>query len=478
MRGERLRLLLGLLVLAVGLRFAYELVVQPDDLYSIRCVRGRMMRRLAPRLADRRRSLRAGPAAAERLVVSLSNHRVLITSNFAGEDLVLFGTVEPDAGKTLRSGGYDLVVTVTGPRQTLRTRRKERVLGIWVNVDAREFVGVPSYLAMLSNRPVATIANVDTLRRLQIGLDNFLLPQRIGPDLADTVRDDPFRKAFVRLQARASSLSRAAERGDVPDAGGVPRRDLRCRRTSPIGNYEVDVKLFADGALVARASSALEVIKVGFEQYVADAARDNGLLYGLGDRADGAVHRLGRQRGVPQRLVRQAALGGKGVEAAVAQHVRGKGRACRTRRRRPRSRTLSPPVIGAESRHHHALAVAGKAAAADRAAAMRRPARPDADGRRSRRRAASARWRKVSAPIARAACEDAADAIGGLRIVIAGDPDPVAAALQARELMRDRRRQAAPGRRHRGNCRPAPRRSAAHSARSSAPSRASVAAVS
>jgi uncharacterized membrane protein YfcA len=36
MRGERLRLLLGLLVLAVGLRFAYQLVVKPDDLYSIR----------------------------------------------------------------------------------------------------------------------------------------------------------------------------------------------------------------------------------------------------------------------------------------------------------------------------------------------------------------------------------------------------------------------------------------------------------
>ena len=36
MRGERLRLLLGLLILAVGMRFAFQLVVQPDDLYSIR----------------------------------------------------------------------------------------------------------------------------------------------------------------------------------------------------------------------------------------------------------------------------------------------------------------------------------------------------------------------------------------------------------------------------------------------------------
>jgi uncharacterized membrane protein YfcA len=40
MRSERLRLLLGLLVLAVGLRFAFDLVVPPDDLYLIRVMEG------------------------------------------------------------------------------------------------------------------------------------------------------------------------------------------------------------------------------------------------------------------------------------------------------------------------------------------------------------------------------------------------------------------------------------------------------
>ena len=40
MRGERLRLLLGLLVFAVGLRFAYQVIVQPGDLYSIRLIGG------------------------------------------------------------------------------------------------------------------------------------------------------------------------------------------------------------------------------------------------------------------------------------------------------------------------------------------------------------------------------------------------------------------------------------------------------
>jgi hypothetical protein len=40
----------------------------------------------------------AEPAVAERLVVSLSNHRVAVTSNFVGEDLVLFGTISPTRG--------------------------------------------------------------------------------------------------------------------------------------------------------------------------------------------------------------------------------------------------------------------------------------------------------------------------------------------------------------------------------------------
>ena len=35
-RGEHLRLLLGLLILAVGIRFAIELVIRPDDLFTIR----------------------------------------------------------------------------------------------------------------------------------------------------------------------------------------------------------------------------------------------------------------------------------------------------------------------------------------------------------------------------------------------------------------------------------------------------------
>jgi uncharacterized protein (TIGR02186 family) len=220
------------------------------------------------------------PAVAERLVVSLSNHRVQITSNFTGEDLVLFGTIEPDKGKTTRQAGYDLVVTVTGPRQTLRARRKERVLGIWVNTTSRDFVGVPSYLAVLSNRPVTEITDAETRRRLQVGLDNFLLPQRIGPDVADTVVTDPFRVSFVRLQ-QERGVYRESPTAVTFLTPAVFRATIPLPADAPTGSYEIDVKLFADGAMIQRTTSALEVIKAGFEQYVANAAANHGFLYGL-----------------------------------------------------------------------------------------------------------------------------------------------------------------------------------------------------
>ncbi|MET0876632.1 MAG: TIGR02186 family protein, partial [Tardiphaga sp.] len=38
----------------------------------------------------------AQPAAAEKLIVSISRHQVLVTSSFTGTSIVLFGTVEPD----------------------------------------------------------------------------------------------------------------------------------------------------------------------------------------------------------------------------------------------------------------------------------------------------------------------------------------------------------------------------------------------
>jgi uncharacterized protein (TIGR02186 family) len=175
---------------------------------------------------------------------------------------------------------YDVVVTVVGPRQTYRTRRKERVLGIWVNVDSRSFLAVPSYLSVLANRPFTHITGTERLRKEQIGLDNYLLTQRVGADFGDTVRDDPFRVAFVRIENEQGLYSESAT-AVAFITPTVFRVAIPLPSAVPTGVYLTDVKLFAGGEIAGRSETAFEITKAGFEEFVAEAARDHGIIYGL-----------------------------------------------------------------------------------------------------------------------------------------------------------------------------------------------------
>ena len=219
-------------------------------------------------------------AHAERLIVSVSNHRVTVTPNYSGEELVLFGSVETDDKTPANRGNYDLVVTVSGPRADMVTRRKERRFGIWVNNDYRQFLKVPTYLAIFSNRPFGAIAPPEVQRRQQLGLNNVLLTQRVGPDYADVVPDDAFRSAFVRLRSQ-HGLYREATSAVTFLTPTLFRTGIPLPGEVPIGTYDVEIKLFADGALVTRTDTAFEIVKVGFEQFVANTARQNGFAYGL-----------------------------------------------------------------------------------------------------------------------------------------------------------------------------------------------------
>src|ERR1700751_703534 len=219
-------------------------------------------------------------AQAERLIVSVSNHRVTVTPNYSGEELVLFGAVEKDAATPAAGRTYDLVVTVLGPRADMVTRRKERKFGIWMNSDYRQFLKVPTYLALFANRPFDDIASADVERRQQLGLNNVLLTQRVGPDYADVVPNDAFRKAFVRLQTERG-LYREDTFAVTLLTPTLFRTGIPLPAQVPIGTYEIEIKLFANGAFVTKTESAFEIVKVGFEQFVATNARQNGFIYGL-----------------------------------------------------------------------------------------------------------------------------------------------------------------------------------------------------
>ncbi len=217
------------------------------------------------------------PASAERLITSLSSHQVLVSSSFTGIELVLFGSIEPDKQPVQRKGGYNIIVTVAGPREMMVVRRKDRVAGIWTNAESQSFLRAPAYVAVLSNKPLDEIAPAEMLRRMEVGLN--VVPR---PYVAAGIQsgEETFRDALIRL--------RKDRRLFVEDGSAVTfitpnlfRATIKLPAEAPVGTYDVDVRLFADNVALARATSALEVVKVGIEQFIASAAQNHGVLYGL-----------------------------------------------------------------------------------------------------------------------------------------------------------------------------------------------------
>ena len=218
-------------------------------------------------------------AWAETLVFAPSSERVEITSNFAGTTLTVFGTIERDAQSVGRARGWDLAVMLEGPRRAQVARRKDRLLGVWVNRDARTYEA-PRFYAVATTRPIAEMASPAVRQASQVGIDALILPETVPGGVEILAGTTSFRDAFLRLQRRSGLYA------EYP--GGVRRLGLDLYAVTlpipaevPVGSYRARVVLFSDGAPLAEQSSSVEIVKTGFEQQVADLAARWPAVYGL-----------------------------------------------------------------------------------------------------------------------------------------------------------------------------------------------------
>ncbi|MBB3933470.1 uncharacterized protein (TIGR02186 family) [Kaistia hirudinis] len=220
-------------------------------------------------------ALMASRAAAEDLIFTLSSDRIRITSDFRGVDLVAFGAIERDAETVSRGAGYDVVVVMRGPPETLVTRRKARFAGIWINRASRTFPNVPSFYLASASRPLADISTPAILKRYQIGPENLAFQALGGPD-----EDSAFRDGLIRLKADAGLFEVAESTVSFPGTS-VFKANLSIPANVPVGDYVVTAYLFRDSAMLARQSLTIRVSKEGFERLTFDLAHRYGYLYGL-----------------------------------------------------------------------------------------------------------------------------------------------------------------------------------------------------
>lgn len=216
----------------------------------------------------------AAPSSAEvNLTSMLSQDYLQIASNFNGSEITVFGAVENPADRGPDGLKGQIVVVVRGPDTLMTVRRKDRVLGMWIN-RARAKMWLPSYYFIATDAPLADIASADTLSRYELGMNNLR---------ADVVASDgsaaPYKAALIRAEQRQGlyrelpggiELQSTAFRVHVPIPASVPR-----------GSYNVEVYFFRDGQVVAAQSTPFYVDQAGFERRLNEFAHEKPFYYGV-----------------------------------------------------------------------------------------------------------------------------------------------------------------------------------------------------
>jgi uncharacterized protein (TIGR02186 family) len=207
------------------------------------------------------------PARADYLVADLSKRRIDITLGFSGADVLLFGATD--------SGG-DVVVVVRGPEQKVTVRRKERVLGLWVNREWVTYEQTPAFYYVASSKPLESVATDGTLAGIEVGLDHIRLKPADSSEGADT---RPFRDALIRAKQREGLYGGT---GQVSFIGGrLFRTTVSFPATVATGPYTVEVFLLRDGKVETAQRWPLFVTKVGMSAAVVERAHLTPIIYGL-----------------------------------------------------------------------------------------------------------------------------------------------------------------------------------------------------
>jgi uncharacterized protein (TIGR02186 family) len=214
--------------------------------------------------------------AQPRLVPDVSQRQVEIRYSFTGAELLLFGAILYPGGR-VPSDPADIVVVLKGPVEPIVVREKQKVAGIWMNVESERFRSAPSFYAVASSRPLPDLVEDRIAAIYELGLRNLQLSPGAGATQREQQR---FEAGLIDLMKRRQ-LYFENSRGVEISEGVLYRARLTIPARVPIGDYTAETFLIKDGKVLAAAVRDIRIEKLGFERFVATAAERWSLAYGL-----------------------------------------------------------------------------------------------------------------------------------------------------------------------------------------------------
>jgi uncharacterized protein (TIGR02186 family) len=215
-------------------------------------------------------------AAKPRLVPEVSQNRIDIRYSFTGAELLLFGAIIYPGGRTPTERA-DIAVVVKGPVQPLVVREKQKVAGIWMNVESARFRSAPGFYAVASSRPLSKLVDERTAAIYELGVQNLSLSPGGGKSPEVQGR---FEAGLIDLMRR-NQLYFENPKGVEITEGVLYRARVSIPARVPVGDYTAETFLIKDGRIIAGASREIAIEKLGFERFVAESADRWSFTYGV-----------------------------------------------------------------------------------------------------------------------------------------------------------------------------------------------------
>ncbi|MFD0860087.1 TIGR02186 family protein [Roseovarius aquimarinus] len=215
------------------------------------------------------------PAWAEDVVLGLSRNSISIDTTFDGSEILLFGAIKRE--EAIPADELGVVVAIAGPSQPLDVRRKERRLGIWVNVDAVEVDAAPSFYAVATSGPFSEVlSQVEDLRH-KISIPRAI--RSVGAP-GGVVDSQSFTDAVIRIRERSGAYKMREGAVEVSEQT-LFQTSIELPANLTEGDYVTRIFLTREGAVVSKYETIIDVRKVGLERWLFVLSRENALLYGL-----------------------------------------------------------------------------------------------------------------------------------------------------------------------------------------------------
>jgi uncharacterized protein (TIGR02186 family) len=232
------------------------------------------------------------PALAEEaLVTRLEVDHVDITSQFAGQQLLLFGSV---------SRGCDVIIKLVSPEQVVALSRKVKVGPVWLDRGHMTVRGTPGLMYLLSSRPVGSLLSPAERARYGLRLEDALAGAKVHS--AHAVTED-WHSAFLRLKDQKGYYVEDG-RAVTVDKGRLFFANITLPPKLPMGDYDVHIYSVRNGKVVRHDTNRLDVREVRLEHWVDSIA--HGYPWTFGSVFTGGVMVLGLALGMILRRKRGA----------------------------------------------------------------------------------------------------------------------------------------------------------------------------